>query len=102
TDLLKDGREIVWSTAEQVAFDRLKRAMSTAPVLKLPDHSKPWLLFTDASGYGIGGALCQDHGQGPQPVVFISHKLSGSQLHWSVHDKEMYAVLYCFKSRQTR
>jgi hypothetical protein len=98
TDLLKDGREIVWSKAEQVAFDRLKRAMSTAPVLKLPDHSKPWLLFTDASGYGIGGALCQDHGQGPQPVVFISHKLSGSQLHCPVHDKEMYAVVYCFKS----
>jgi hypothetical protein len=98
TDLLKDGRDIAWSSTEQVAFDRLKQAISSSPVLLLPDHNKSWILFTDASGYGVGGALCQDHGSGPQPVVYISHKLSQSQMHWPIHDKEMYAVVHCFKS----
>jgi transposase InsO family protein len=98
TDLLKDGRDIIWSSTQQIAFDRLKMAVSSSPVLMLPDHTKPWILFTDASGYGVGGALCQNHGAGPQPVVFISHKLSKSQMHWPIHDKEMYAVVYCFKS----
>src|SRR4030088_3165445 len=49
TDLLKDGRDIVWSSNEQVAFDRLKQAISSSPILLLPDHDKPWILFTDAS-----------------------------------------------------
>jgi len=67
-------------------------------MLLLPDHDKPWILFCDASGFAVGGALCQDHGAGPQPVVYISHKLSKSQMHWPTHDKEMFAVVYCFKS----
>src|SRR3984893_19157013 len=81
TDLLKDGRDIAWSSTEQVAFDRLKQAISSSPVLLLPDHNKSWILFTDASGYGVGGARCRDHGSGPQPIIYISHKLSQSQMH---------------------
>ena len=65
----------------------------------LPDHAKPWVLYTDASGFGCRAAvLCQDHGSGPQPVLFVSHKLSGAELNWPVHDKEMYAIVYMFKT----
>ena len=97
-ELTSGDAVIQWTPAAEQSFTDLKHALTTAPVLALPDHEKPWSMFTDASGYGIGGVLCQDHGNGPQPVLFVSHKLSGAELNWPVHDKEMYAVIYMFKT----
>lgn len=96
--LTQADTQFVWSDEAQQSLDALKAAITSAPVLALPDHNKPWIMFTDASGYAIGGVLCQDHGSGPQPVLFVSHKLGGAELNWPVHDKEMYAIIYMFKT----
>ena len=72
-ELTSGDAAIQWTPAAEQSFTDLKHALTTAPVLALPDHEKPWSMFTDASGYGIGGVLCQDHGNGSQPVLFVSH-----------------------------
>jgi hypothetical protein len=57
TDLLHEQTEWKWTEREQGAFKALKQAISTAPVLLLPDEGKPYTVMTDASGFAIGAAL---------------------------------------------
>src|ERR1700682_145444 len=58
------------------------------------------MLHTDASGYAVGGVLCQNIGDGVKPVVFLSHKLAGAEIIWPVYEKEFYAIIYCLKQCQ--
>jgi len=57
TDLLKDAFH--WTMVEQQAFDDLKKAMTEAPLLALPNYEIPFQLETDASGWGLSVVLLQ-------------------------------------------
>ncbi|KAL0433644.1 UNVERIFIED_CONTAM: Transposon Tf2-11 polyprotein [Sesamum latifolium] len=67
--------------------------MVTDPVLALPDMSKPFVVETDASDFALGGVLMQDG----HPVAFESRKLKDIEWHYSVHEKELLAVVHCLR-----
>ena len=69
-------------------FQALKDAITSAPVLRLPDFSKPFTLETDAPGVGIGAALSQNW----HPIAFFSKRLSDRMQHQSAYVRELYAV----------
>lgn len=93
TQLLKKGL-FAWSHEATLAFDKLKHAMSTAPVLALPDYNLPFVVETDASGIGIGAVLMQ----GGRPLAFLSKSLNKKQQGMSTYEKELLAlVMACQK-----
>jgi hypothetical protein len=76
------------------AFETLKGILVKALVLKLPDFDKDLEIHSDASDFAIGGVLVQEG----RPVAFESKKLSETEQRWPTHEKEMWAVIHCFKT----
>ena len=61
TPTLKKHKPFLWtSAADEEAFNILKQALISEPILTLPNFTKPFLVTTDASGQAIGGVLSQE------------------------------------------
>ncbi|KAK1595931.1 hypothetical protein QYE76_007781 [Lolium multiflorum] len=88
-ELTKKNVPFVWGKAQQKAFDELKKRLTEAPLLALPDFSKTFEIECDASGLGIGGVLMQNG----KPVAYYSEKLDGARLNYPIYDKELYALV---------
>lgn len=88
-DLLKKAVLFVWTEAHTTTFATLKSALMSAPVLALPDFTKPFQLQTDASDTGVGAVLLQEG----HPLAFVSKSLGPRTRSLSTYDKEYLAIL---------
>lgn len=88
SQVLKGGA-FEWNEDTQVAFERLKNAMMTLPVLALLGFDLPFEVETDASGYGIGAVLTQLK----RPIAYYSHTLSLRDRGKSVYEQELMVVV---------
>lgn len=79
----------MWSPEAEASFHASKKAMTSAPVLKLPDFNKTFYVKTDASDFGVGAILLQDN----LPIVFFSKKLGPRRRVNSTYHKELYAIV---------
>ena len=61
TKLLAHDCKFEWTNQCDISFQMLKDTLCSAPILKYPDTSKPYTLYTDASKYGWAGVLTQSH-----------------------------------------
>lgn len=93
TNLLRKGN-FTWGSEADIAFNKLKEAMTTTPTLALPDFSKPFLIETDASGDGIGAVLSQNG----QPIAFMSRSLGVTKKAWSTYAREMLAIIVAIRT----
>ena len=73
----------------QTAFENLKQAMVTAPVLALPDFQESFVIETDASDIGIGAVLMQQD----RPIAYLSKALGASHRAKSIYEKEFLALI---------
>lgn len=89
TNLLKKGETFCWTQSHEEAFNLLKSALSTTPVLALPDFTKPFTIETDASDKGVGAVLQQ----GGHPIAYISRALGPKNQMLSTYEKECLAIL---------
>lgn len=78
-----------WNEAITKAFNLLKRVITSALVLALPDFNKTSIVKTDASMTRVGAVLMQEG----HPTTFISKSLDLKQQVMSVYKREMMAIL---------
>ena len=88
-----------WSTPCEDTFQLLKTAFTTVPILCHFDPSLPPVVKTNASDYAIAGilSLCAEDGK-IHPIAFYSCMLTGVELNYDTHDKELLAIFEVFKT----
>ena len=84
-----------WTEKQQAAFDILEAKVCEEPLSQRPDFSQPFILTTDASGFGIGGILLHGKIGKGNPIVYASRRLSATERKYDTHEKEVLAIKFC-------
>ena len=83
---------------QQQAFDRLKTALISAPILSYPNFNEPFIIYTDASQIGLGAVLSQVKEDGKEHVIaYASKSLNGAEKNYSVTKQECLAVVWAIR-----
>jgi len=98
-DLTRSEQVWTWSRREQAAFEDLKTAVTTAPVLVSPQESDPFRIEVDSSDFTTGAVLSQQSMTDGKwhPVAFYSKSLSSVERNYEIHDKEMLAIIHALE-----
>jgi hypothetical protein len=94
-DLTKKDVNFEWTEREQRAFDKIKGAVTSAPVLVLPDRDQPFRIEADGSGFATGAVLSQLSSKDNKwhPVAFLSKSLNEVKRNYQIHDTEMLTII---------
>ena len=95
----KDVKSVkeAWDDNCDEAFEKLKKAMVSSPVLKHVDFNLPFVVETDASDFALGAVLLQPERLGSSvlhPVAYMSRKLIAAERNYSVYDKELLGLIF--------
>jgi hypothetical protein len=93
TSLLKNDTKFNWSSRCNEAFEQLKVLLTTAPVLAQPNIEKPFDVYCDASGSGLGCVLMQEG----RVIAYGSRQLRQHEEHYPTHDLELAVVVHALK-----
>jgi hypothetical protein len=93
TRLLEKNKDFDWTEECQASFEELKKGLTSAPVLILPDITKKFDIYYDASRQGLGCVLMQDG----KVVSYASRQLRKHEENYLTHDLELATVMHAFK-----
>lgn len=92
-NLTKKGLKFQWNDDCQVAFDRLKEAVTQAPILAYPDFTVEFTLATDACDEGLGYVLGQIQNGREAVIGYAGRKLIPAEKNYSVTEREALALI---------
>ncbi|WVZ70351.1 hypothetical protein U9M48_019026 [Paspalum notatum var. saurae] len=93
TPLLEKGVPFIWTKERQAAFDELKKRLTTAPVLTLPDLTKSFTVYCDASKEGLSCVLMQEG----KVIAYALRQLRKHEVNYPTHDLELAVVVHALK-----
>lgn len=98
TQLTKKDQPFKWTPKCQEAFNGLKKAFTSAPILLHFDPEKQVVVETDASDHVVAGVLSQyDEAGALHPVAYFSTKMLPAECNYEIYDKELLAVIRAFE-----
>ena len=102
TELTRKGSptKLLWDAAHERAFVSLRKAITSHPVLQLPDYTKVFVLQTDASNEGVGAILLQEFDGVRHPIGFASRKLQPREQNYSTIERECLAIVWAMQKFQ--
>ena len=88
-----------WETSPEIeqVQKQLVTVFTTAPVLRYFDPEIPAIVETDASDFALGGILAQHHKGRLHPITFHSRKFNEAEINHDMANKELQAIVDCFK-----
>jgi hypothetical protein len=93
TKLLQKNKDFDWTEECQASFEELKKRLTSAPVLILPDVTKKFDIYCDASRQGLGCVLMQDG----EVVSYASRQLRKHEENYPTHNLELATVVHTLK-----
>jgi hypothetical protein len=93
TELLEKVKTFEWTPRREAGFQELKKRLTTASVITMPDMEKPFSIYCDASDQGLGCVLMQDD----HVVTYASRKLRKHEEKYLTHDLELVAMVHVLK-----
>ncbi|GFO24331.1 reverse transcriptase [Plakobranchus ocellatus] len=95
TELSKKSspNKIVWTPECQESWDAIKKCLTSEPILKVPDPSKPFVVQTDASNKAIAATLLQQHEGTLHPCFYASRILKDRERNYAIIELEMLAII---------
>jgi hypothetical protein len=93
TKLLEKDKKFEWTSTCEASFQELKKRLTTAPILVIPDMEKSFSIYCDASGQRLGCVLMQDG----HVVAYASRYLRKHEAHYTTHDLELAVVVHALK-----
>jgi hypothetical protein len=93
TELLKKDKKFNWTPACEASFQELKKRVTTAPILVMPDMEKFFSIYCDAFGQRLGCVLIQDG----HMVAYASRQLRKHEEHYPTHDLVLAAIVHALK-----
>ena len=97
-DLTKKDTPFVWGQKQQEAFDALKTAFTSDPILAVWDAERPTRIEVDASGHATGGVILQKSEAGLwHPLAFRSQTMTEPERNYEIYDREMLAIIEALK-----
>jgi len=94
TKLTRKQAKWCWGLEEERAFQQLKDALTTAPILACPDFERRFVLQTDASTSGLGAVLSQHFNEGERVIAYASRTLNRAEKNYSATELECLAVIW--------
>jgi len=93
-ELLKGDSRFHWGVEQRQAFEDLKEALTSDPILGLYDENCPTKMHTDASGYGIGAVLIQIQKGEEKVIAYASRALMKAEKNYSTTERECLAAVW--------
>ena len=82
-----------WEDKQEAAFQTLKQALCSAPILSLPEGTDDFVVYCDASNQGLGCVLMQRG----KVIAYASRQLKTHEVNYTTHDLELGAVVFALK-----